>query len=63
MFSWAEILEFLSGPRSILARAQSLSSDMLPVPHLSPTPFYSSQNEVRSIYYLPWLSYDNIFNV
>jgi hypothetical protein len=30
---------------------------MLPIPHLSPTTFYSSPNEARSIYNLLWLSY------
>jgi hypothetical protein len=51
--SQAEILEFyLTRPESHLAGpslARSLSSNMLPVPHLSPTFFYSSPNEARSI--------------
>jgi hypothetical protein len=47
------------GPRIIWpdpARARSLSSNMLPVPHLSTTSFYSILNEARSIYNLPSLS-------
>jgi hypothetical protein len=44
-----------------LARDQSLSSCKFPVPHLSRTFFYSSSNEPRFIYNLPWLSYHNIF--
>jgi hypothetical protein len=39
------------------ARARSLSTNILLVPHLSPTPFYFSPNEARSIYNLPWPSY------
>jgi hypothetical protein len=54
----AEILEFYpTRPEEHLARTRSLSSNMLPGPHLSPTSIYSSPNEARSIYYLPWLSY------
>jgi hypothetical protein len=67
--AWSTVsIEFCTGknfrillcPRTIWpdpARARSLSTNMLPVPHLSPTFFYSSPNEARSIYNLPWLSY------
>jgi hypothetical protein len=52
------------GPSTIwpvAAQARSLSSNMLPLPHLSPTYFYSSPNEARYIYNLSRPGIPNLF--
>jgi hypothetical protein len=58
----AEILEFHPArPEEHLSRARTLSSNMLLVPHLSPTSFYSNPNEARSICNCPDYSIINTF--